>query len=128
MRASDYRGDQIRVTQQQLLDAIDQCIPFEEIWVFLAINTRNTGKLIKTEEQREELSACLAETPGRAAVRDVWKALFTQPAEAFQASFAQRNEESMACYAEVFCGPAYVGAVITPGLFQTMIAKGACPF
>lgn len=111
-----------------LLDAVDQCIPFHEIWVFLAMNARNTEELIKTEDQRNQLAACLTETPGRQAVRDAWKILFTQPVETFNATFAQHHEESMTCYAEVFCGPAYVGSVITPGLFQTMITEGACPF
>lgn len=112
----------------RLLDAIDECIPFQDIWVFLAMTARNTEKLIKTEQQRGQLTTCLAATPGRQAVRDAWRVLFTQPTEAFTEEFERLHGESMTCYAKVFCGPAYVGAVITPGLFQTMITKGACPF
>jgi hypothetical protein len=111
-----------------LLDAVDQCIPFQEIWVFLAINARNTDKLIKTEEQRNRLAECVAVTPGREIVRDAWRLLFTQSTRTFQAAFSEMHQASMACFAEVFCGPAYVGAVITPGLFQSMITTGACPF
>ncbi len=111
-----------------LLDAIDGCIPFGEIWAFLALSAQNTDNLIETDEQRTKLAACVAATPGREAVRDAWKTLFTRSTEAFQTQFDEMYQSSMSCFAEVFCGSAYVGAAITPGMFQALVTKGACPF
>ncbi len=41
----------------------------------------------------------------------------------FNATLAEFSNESMACDANVFGGPACVGAVIDPSQLQTMISK-----
>ena len=93
---------------EDLLDAIDECIRFIDIWNYVVKNSKNAGDWLDTEEINEAFTHCVTTVFSNDLPRTLWKTLFTQSNTAFQTKFKELSDPTTGCFEAIFCGKATI--------------------
>ena len=97
----DFTDSEIEI----LLDSVDRCISFVEIWDYAVQHTKNAAELLDTDDIKEALTHCVhtvfedSELP-----RELWHTLFTKSNDGFQAKYQELVNVTNGCFEAIFCG------------------------
>lgn len=101
----------IRFTDQEiehLLDSVDECKPFIEIWDYVVKHSKNAGDWLDTEEINDALTHCITTVFSNDLPRALWHALYTKPNAVFQEKFKELSDPTTGCFEAIFCGKATI--------------------
>lgn len=100
----DFTDDEI----VSLLDAVDECVAFIDIWEYVVRHSKNAGDWLDTDEINEAFSHCVQSAFSNALPRSLWRTLYTKPNAEFQAKFKELSDPTTGCFEAIFCGKATI--------------------
>lgn len=100
-----------RFTDQEiehLLDSVDECKSFIEIWDYVVKHSKNAGDWLDTQEINDAFTHCITTVFSNDLPRALWHALYTESNAVFQEKFKELSDPTTGCFEAIFCGKATI--------------------